>query len=202
MGSAKIFLCLLNHKEQSLKKKYGIPDAPYILSLCTLEPRKNIDQIIRAFAKLVNESQIQELNLVLVGPKGWMFDKIFDAIATNTTVKNKIFITGFIPDEDLASIYSEAMMFVYPSFYEGFGLPPLEAMQCGTPVITSNVSSLPEVVGDAGIMVSPRDLDELCQAMLTVYKNPSLRQEMSEKSLHRASKFSWSRCALETAEAL
>ncbi len=92
-------------------------------------------------------------------------------------------------------------MFVYPSFYEGFGLPPLEAMQCGTPVITSNTSSLPEVVGDAGIMISPTELDELCEAMLSVYKSPFLREDLSRRSLERAKKFSWERCAQETVDA-
>ncbi|RME57156.1 glycosyltransferase family 1 protein, partial [Candidatus Parcubacteria bacterium] len=98
-------------------------------------------------------------------------------------------------------LYSGAMMFVYPSFYEGFGLPPLEAMQCGVPVITSNTSSLPEVVGDAGIMVSPSDGDALSHAMYSIYNDASLREEMSQKSLARARLFSWEKCAQETIDA-
>lgn len=188
-------------KNKVVRKKLGLGDTPYILSLCTLEPRKNIDQAIRAFAKIVEEEHIQDLNLVLVGTKGWMFDKIFDEIGANQALKDRIIVTGYVADGDLASLYSEAMMFVYPSFYEGFGLPPLEAMQCGTPVITSNTSSLPEVVGDAGIMVAPTDLDALCNAMLSIYKSPSLREELAQRSLLRATKFSWERCAEETVAA-
>ncbi|WP_162053123.1 glycosyltransferase family 4 protein [Pontibacter pamirensis] len=186
---------------KEVRGKYGIPDAPYILSLCTLEPRKNIDQAIRAFVKIVSQENVPELNLVLVGTKGWMFDKIFDEIKGSAGIKDRIIITGYVPDEDLAAIYSDALLFVYPSFYEGFGLPPLEAMQCGVPVITSNTSSLPEVVGDAGIMVAPTDLDALCQGMLSIYNNPALREKMVEKSIERAGRFSWERCANETVEA-
>lgn len=98
-------------------------------------------------------------------------------VAKNPRAKNKIIITDFVGDEDLSAIYSDAMMFVYPSFYECFGLPPLEAMNCGSHVITSNTSSLPEVVGDAGIMIALSDLDKLCQAMLSIYQSPALRQQ-------------------------
>lgn len=185
----------------SVKKKHGIPDDPYVLSLCTFEPRKNIDTAIRAFARLIEQENIPDLNLVLVGNKGWMFDKIFAEIENSTTIRDRIIITGFVPDEDLAAIYSEALFFVYPSFYEGFGLPPLEAMKCGVPVVTSNTSSLPEVVGDAGLIVPPSDLDALCQAMLSLYRDASLRQQLSAKSLQRAARFSWKRCADETVQA-
>ena len=186
---------------KNVRKLYGIPEAPYGLSVCTLEPRKNIDQAIRAFVKIVREEKISDLNLVLVGAEGWMFDKIFEEIEASNLLKNRIVITGFVANEHLAALYTEALMFVYPSFYEGFGLPPLEAMQCGTPVITSNTSSLPEVVGDAGIMISPTELDELCEAMLSVYKSPFLREDLSRRSLERAKKFSWERCAQETVDA-
>ena len=188
-------------KNRLVRQKHNIPEMSYVLSLCTFEPRKNIDQVIKAFSRMITEENIKDLHLVLVGIKGWMFDKIFAEIVSSEEVKNRITITGFVADEDLAAIYSDALFFVYPSFYEGFGLPPLEAMQCGVPVITSNTSSLPEVVGDAGIMVSPTDLNELCQAMLSVYKSPSLRSKMVEQSLHRATKFSWQRCADETVSA-
>jgi glycosyltransferase involved in cell wall biosynthesis len=200
-ASGTFYLSRNKVTNKAVKDKYGIPDAPYILSLCTLEPRKNIDQAIRAFVKIVLQENVPELNLVLVGTKGWMFDKIFDEIKGCADIKDRIIITGYVTDEDLAAIYSDALLFVYPSFYEGFGLPPLEAMQCGIPVITSNTSSLPEVVGDAGIMVAPNDLDALCQAMLSIYNSPALREQMVEKSLKRAGKFTWERCAKETVEA-
>jgi len=185
----------------SARKNYRIPDGPYVLSLCTLEPRKNIDFTIRCFSRLVEEENIADLNLVLVGTKGWDFDTIFKELSHNKKLRERIIVTGFVADEDLAAIYSNASMFVYPSFYEGFGLPPLEAMQCGVPVITSNTSSLPEVVGGAGLMVDPRDGDALCQAMLDVYRRPLLREELSRKSIERARAFSWDACTEATVRA-
>ena len=184
-----------------IQHKYSIPNLPYILSLCTLEPRKNILTAIRSFAKMIEQEHIADLNLVLVGTKGWNFDQIFEEIDNSKKLKNRIIITGFIPDQDLAAIYSDALFFVYPSFYEGFGLPPLEAMRCGIPVITSNTSSLPEVVGNAGIMIEPTDEDALSAAMLAIYQNSELRKSLTEKSLFRASQFSWAKCAQETINA-
>lgn len=181
-----------------IQKKYHIPNAPYILSLSTLEPRKNLDHVIKCFAKLVQEQNIKDLHLVLVGTKGWKYDKIFEELSNYDFLQERIILTGYVADEDLAAIYSGALAFVYPSFYEGFGLPPLEAMQCGIPVITSNTSSLPEVVGDAGIMLAPTDIDGLCQSMLEVYNNPSLQKAMSLKSLERSKQFSWDKCVQET----
>jgi glycosyltransferase involved in cell wall biosynthesis len=133
-----------------------------------------------------------------VGTKGWDFDKIFQELSNLPTLKERVIITGYVADEDLAALYSGAMAFVYPSFYEGFGLPPLEAMQCGVPVITSNTSSLPEVVGDAGIMVAPTDADALCQSMLNLYASSDLRSKMSFKSIEQAKKFSWQNCTEQT----
>ena len=182
----------------AMRQKYQIPDVPYLLSVCTLEPRKNIDQVIKAFAKLMNEGRAGDLHLVLVGVKGWKFEKIFEELTRSEELKKRIIITGFVADEDLAALYSGALFFVYTSFYEGFGLPPLEAMKCGIPVITSNTSSLPEVVGDAGLMVSPTALEELCEAMMLLYNNVGLRKEMGQKSLQQASRFSWEQCGLDT----
>ena len=113
-------------------------------------------------------------------------------------LRHRIVITGYVPDEDLAALYSGAMVFVYPSFYEGFGLPPLEAMQCGVPVIVSNTSSLPEVVGDAGILVDPKDGDAICQGILNIYRDNILKMQMTANSLKNAERFSWKRCAEET----
>jgi glycosyltransferase involved in cell wall biosynthesis len=185
-------------KIASTRSKYGIPDAGYILSLGTLEPRKNIDHAIRCFAKLIQEQNIKDLYLVLVGTPGWKYDKIMEEVSKQGLLKERIIFTGYVPESDLAALYSSALAFVYPSFYEGFGLPPLEAMQCGIPVITSNTSSLPEVVGEAGIMLDPKDTDGLCDSMLQIYNKPSLRETMSLKSLAQAKKFSWERCTQET----
>lgn len=202
LAASDIFYQSTDQKSnRKVREKHSIPDAPYILSLCTLEPRKNIEQVVRAFVKLNAEQNINDLHLVLVGTKGWYFDKIFAEISSNAVLRKRIIITGYVADENLAAIYSDALFFVYPSFYEGFGLPPLEAMKCGVPVITSNTSSLPEVVGDAGIMISPASLDDLCHAMLTIYRNPSIQQQMQKKSLERAGLFSWERCGNETVNA-
>ncbi len=184
-----------------VKKKYAIPNAPYILSLSTLEPRKNIEQTIRCFAKLVEQEKVADLHLVLAGSKGWIYDSIFQEISNNPKIKERVICTNYVADEDLAALYSGALVFVYPSFYEGFGLPPLEAMQCGTPVITSNTSSLPEVVGEAGIMVDPQDEDELCQQMLNIYNDSFLRDSLAIKVKERAQTFSWQKCAQETIKA-
>jgi len=181
-----------------IRNKFEIPEGEYVLSLSTLEPRKNIAQTIKCFSRIVLEQSIPDLSLVLVGAKGWDYDSIFDEIAATPNIKKKIIITGYVPDEYLAPLYSGALMFVYPSYYEGFGLPPLEAMQCGVPVITSNTSSLPEVVGDAGIMVEPDDESGLSQAILDVYSSPSIRDEMKKKSLLQSKKFSWERCSEKT----
>ena len=166
-----------------------------------MEPRKNIDHTVRCFARIVKEQHISDLNLVLVGTKGWDFDKIFTEMMKHNSVRDRVIVTGYVADEDLAAIYSGAQMFVYPSLYEGFGLPPLEAMQCGVPVITSNTSSLPEVVGEAGIMVNPQDSDVLCQAMTDIYRKPALRNELATRALARAKQFSWASCAQQTVRA-
>ncbi len=181
----------------AVRRRYGIPEAPYVLSLNTLEPRKNMDHAIRAFASLVRQERIPDLYFVLVGAKGWHYEKIFAAIAEAGEVRERIILTGYVEDADLAALYSGALAFVYPSLYEGFGLPPLEAMQCGVPVITSNTSSLPEVVGDAGILLDPHDRDGLCQSLLALYGNPTLQEELCATSLARARLFNWERCVQE-----
>jgi glycosyltransferase involved in cell wall biosynthesis len=182
----------------STLKQYAIPESPYLLSLCTLEPRKNLSFLIKCFSKIIADNPSLDLNLVLVGVNGWKNNEIFQAAAENPQLKSRIIFTGYVPDEDLSAIYSGATAFVYPSLYEGFGLPPLEAMQCGTPVITSNTSSLPEVVGDAGIAIDPKQEDELCHALLKVINDSELRTTLSQKGIERAKQFSWSKCAEET----
>ena len=179
-------------------RQYQIPQQPYLLSLCTLEPRKNLNFLLQCFAQLLAQDPNLDLNLVLVGVSGWKNNDIFQTVQNNPLLKKNVIFTGYIPDPDLSAIYSGALAFVYPSLYEGFGLPPLEAMQCGTPVITSNTSSLPEVVGDAGIMINPTNSDDLCQAMLDLINNSTLRHQLSQKGLDRAAQFSWSKCAEET----
>jgi glycosyltransferase involved in cell wall biosynthesis len=181
-----------------VRERYGIPDGPYLLSLNTVEPRKNMERAVRAFARFVTEEGVRDLSFVLVGNRTPGFQRVLDAAAAGGASPDRVVMTGYVDDGDLAPLYSGALGFVYPSLYEGFGLPPLEAMQCGTPVITSNNSSLPEVVGDAGIMVDPRDEDALCQAMLEVYRDENLRARLADGSLKRAAGFSWDRFTAQT----
>lgn len=193
--------CRENSALDAARRKYGIPEGPYILSLGTLEPRKNLPLLIKSFARVVRQEHITDLSLVLVGVKGWQYDEIFSEVIATGMSYDRIIFTGYIPDRDLSALYSGALAFAYMSQYEGFGLPPLEAMQCGVPVVTSNTSSLPEVVGGAGIMVPPDDGDGIGQALLDLYRDSTLRSELATRSLERASLFSWERCVHETVEA-
>lgn len=185
---------------EQVRKKYSIPRAPYLLSICTLEPRKNLPFLVSCFYKVLMEQPDLNINLVLVGAIGWNNEQLFNQINASEALRSRIIFTGYVPDSDLSSLYTGATAFLFPSLYEGFGLPPLEAMQCGVPVITSNTSSLPEVVGDAGIMINPTDEDALCQAMLNLINNEVLRTELSQKGLERAKQFSWSKCAEQTVD--
>lgn len=192
-ASSSLFYPVFNQEviNQTLAKYAISTSKPYFLSISTLEPRKNIDTVIKSFVELVAQEKIEELQLVLVGTKGWDFDKIFQAINVSPSLKDRIIVTGYVPDEDLAPLYSGALGFVYMSFCEGFGLPPLEAMQCGTPIISSNTTSLPEVIGDAGILLAPNDRSSISQAMIDLYRNAELRTSLKSKSILRAGLFSW-----------
>lgn len=189
-----------DQQKQHVKSTYGIPsEGQYFLSLSTLEIRKNIAHLIRAFAALMAQEMIPDLYLVLAGQKGWLgedIERTLNALAPN--LRQRIRITGYVADQDLAALYGGAIAFIYPSLYEGFGLPPLEAMQCGTPVIVAQTSSLPEVVGTAGLWVEPADRDALCQAMLTMYADVSRRATLSVRALEQASQFSWHTCSQQT----
>ena len=171
----------------SVRAKYQIK-GPYILSLATHEPRKNIPHLVDSFIKLIEEKPHVELSLVLAGAKGWGGEGMIEKIKK---YPGRIILTGFVQDVDLAPLYSGALAFVYPSLYEGFGLPPLEAMSCKTPVIVSDCSSLPEVVGQAGLYIDPKNQDDLCSRILELYEDAELRESLSEKSLVQAKKFSW-----------
>jgi len=183
-------------------RRYKIPEGDYFLSLAAPQPRKNFAHLIRCFFRLLSEQPNLDVKLVLVGSKdlGFMYDEIFAVAESLTKFQSRVIFTGYIPDEELSEIYSGAKAFIFPSLYEGFGLPPLEAMQCGTPVIASNTTSIPEVVGDAGILVDPKDEDALCQAMIELLNNVALCQELSRKGIERAAQFSWARCASDTVE--
>ncbi len=197
-ASPQFYPCRDPRKFATIRKQYQIPEGQYILSLSTLEPRKNIVQVIRSFAQLLAQENLPDFYLVLAGAKGWQYQPIFQELSKFDGLQERIIFTGYVADDDLATLYSNARVFVYPSHYEGFGLPPLEAMQCGTPVITANTSSLPEVVGDAGILLPPDDLNGLSENILKICTTQSLYQRLSEKSKLRAAQFSWEKCAEDT----
>lgn len=184
-----------------VRQRYGIPDGRYILSLGSLSPHKNIGHLVKCFAKLIRQEHIPDLNLVLAGTQGWMLDSLQETLATMGNLAHRIIRTGFVHDQDQSALYAGATAFAFPSLCEGFGLPPLEAMQCGTPVICTNATSIPEVVGTAGILVDPLDDDALCQAILDMYRNESLRKQFVSRGLERARQFSWERCAQGTLDA-
>ena len=168
-----------------------MPD-PYILYVGSLEPRKNIKSLVRAFEKLRFDHPDLQVKLILIGGESPLFA---DIGLTIKDFKEDIILKGFVDDEVLRSYYRQASLVAYPSLYEGFGLPPLEAMASGVPVVTSNTSSLPEVVGDAALMVDPMDVENLSRAMAEVLLNETLRQSMVDKGLRQVQKFSWQRVA-------
>jgi glycosyltransferase involved in cell wall biosynthesis len=173
---------------ERFRQKYGLRN--YILSLGTLEPRKNLPNLLRAYQFLSQEMDLSELpDLVLVGAKGWKlenFSKEYVGLP-----KEVIRMLGYLPREELPPLYSAANLFAFPSLYEGFGLPVLEAMACGTPVVTSNVSSLPEVAGDAAILVNPTEPKEITQAMGDLLTDSYLAAQCSQRGILQASHFSW-----------
>ncbi|MBT6053518.1 MAG: glycosyltransferase family 4 protein [Candidatus Scalindua sp.] len=191
-GVEKRFLPISKSKVEGYRSRNSLPSR-MILSVGTLEPRKNIVTLIKAFAKL-REKGFIDYKLVVAGSKGWLYKEIFKEIGTRGLQKEVLFL-GNVADEDLPNLYNCADLFVYPSLYEGFGLPPLEAMACGVPVITSNTSSLPEVVGDAGIMVDPTDVNSLFEKMCQILGDSELRHYMKNMGLERAKLFSWRKTA-------
>ncbi|GAH85531.1 unnamed protein product, partial [marine sediment metagenome] len=175
----------------------------YILFVGSEHPRKNFAGLLEAFSRLKGEPRFKELKLVKVGKAGGQeadFRGQTMEVVSALGLVGEVIFTDFVPEADLPVYYSGAEVFVLPSVYEGFGFPPLEAMACGCPVVTSNTSSLPEVVGEAGIMVNPLDTDSLAEAMRQVLTDDKLRKEMVRKGLEQANKFSWEKVARETLE--
>ena len=172
----------------NIKKKYNI-DGNYFLYLGTLEPRKNIERLIDAFAILQKNIENSPV-LVIAGKNGWNYENIYRKVQ-EYNLNNKIIFTGYIESEEAVILLKGAFTFIFPSIYEGFGMPPLEAMACGIPVIASNVTSLPEVVQDAGYLVNPFIPEEICDAMYRVLNNQEERTQLKEKGLKRAKEFTW-----------
>ncbi len=174
-------------ERERLRARYGL-DRPYVLSVGTLQPRKNYVRLIRAFVRLPDTGRV----LVIAGGRGWLYESVLEEAARHP---DRVRVLGFVEDEDLPALYRGADLFVFPSFYEGFGLPVLEAMACGVPVVCSGVSSLPEVAGDAALLVDPEDEEGLGRAMQRALEDEELRGEMRVRGQARAALFTWERAA-------
>ena len=182
----------------AVRARHGIPDGPYFLALSAPDPHKNFPHLIRCFGALVESGELTDTSLVIVGASPERNPEVRAALEQHPRVKSGIVLPGFVPDADLAAVYSGATAFLFPSLAEGFGMPPLEAMQCGTPVIASNTTSMPEVIGDAGILLPPTAQDAWCQAILDIARQEPLRVELRNKSLQRCRLFTWQRFIEET----
>jgi glycosyltransferase involved in cell wall biosynthesis len=194
------FRPVLDHgKLTRVQKEYALP-ARFVLGLGTLQPRKNFVALIEAFRRLLcadgTSGSQQDLHLVLAGEKGWLFDEILQAART-PDLQNRVQFVGFVKDTDLPALYSLASVFAFPSLYEGFGLPVLEAMACGVPVVAADNSSLPEAVGEAGLLVSARDIDGLAGALGALLADSSLRARLIAAGQYQASRFTWGRAAAQ-----
>ncbi|MDW8318199.1 MAG: glycosyltransferase family 1 protein [Anaerolineae bacterium] len=173
----------------AVRRKYGLGQGPFVLGVGTLEPRKNWPALIRAWAQLRRTTSLPH-RLVIAGGKGWLYDAIFQT-AEETGLAEAISFPGFVDDADLPALYSAADVFVYPSLYEGFGLPVLEALACGTPVVCADNSSLPEAAGDAALLVNAADEEALAAALYRLLTDDVLRQSLRQRGLAHAQRFTW-----------
>ena len=198
LAAAPDFSRVRDDKElQRVRHTYGIM-GDYILSVGSIQPRKNLARLVKAYASLKSRLLTDELpKLVLVGKRAWLYDETLRALE-ETGLSNLVILTGYVPQSDLPALYSGALCFVYPSYFEGFGLPPLEAMKCGTPVIVGNTTSLPEVVGDAALSVDPYDVEAIAAGIERLIKDSVFRDQLSGKGLARAEMFDWRETARKT----
>jgi glycosyltransferase involved in cell wall biosynthesis len=181
----------------AIRMRYHLPDKPLLISVGTVQPRKNYSRLIEALASVRRRGL--DVDLLIVGGKGWLDGPIYETLRS-TQMEPHVHFTGFAREDDLPALYSLASATVLPSLYEGFGLPVLESMACGTPVVTSNVSSLPEVAGTAGLLVDPLNTDDIAHAIERVLTEDSLRERLSSDGFARAKDFSWSRSAAQLVE--
>ncbi|MEK7215932.1 MAG: glycosyltransferase family 1 protein, partial [Chloroflexota bacterium] len=182
----------------AMRERYGLPTA-YLLGVGRIEPRKNWAGLLTAYRSL-RDRMPDAPPLVIAGGRGWLFQPIFDAV-DELGLSNQVRFLGYIPDSDLPALLTGATCFLFPSFYEGFGLPPLEAMACGTPVIAGNTSSLPEVLGEAALFIDPRDISSIADAMFQVLMRRELRDDLRLQGLERVQGFRWQHAAARLAAA-
>jgi glycosyltransferase involved in cell wall biosynthesis len=185
----------INRKMKVLRNRHGIC-SEFILTVAASHPHKNLDRLIRAYYFL-RKARLVEHQLVVVGLKGRAHPGLTNLLS-ELSLQEVVTLTGWVPDEDMPLLYSAADLFIFPSLFEGFGIPVLEAMACGTPVISSNATSLPEVVGDAGILIDPYDIEGMAGAMYELLTDDELRNSLVTKGLDRVKMFSWERAARET----
>jgi alpha-1,3-rhamnosyl/mannosyltransferase len=195
LGVGNHFRPITEQETKSIISIYGLKCYSYILYTGTLEPRKNISNILRSYALLPGTLR-EKIPLVLVGYKGWLMENLEKEIRS-LDIQSTTIITGYVPKEHLVALYSGAIIFIYPSLYEGFGLPPLEAMACGCPVLVSNVTSLPEVCGDAAYYVDPNSVEKMADGIHEVLTDDDLRKSLVRKGLEREKLFNWERTAKE-----
>jgi glycosyltransferase involved in cell wall biosynthesis len=176
------------------RTRYRLPKR-YLLSVGTIEPRKNLGRLLTAFERLYSEGLVDAF--VIVGKKGWLYDDFF-AQLDRSPVKHAVIFPGWVSDEDLPAVYAGAAAVAFPSEFEGFGLPALEGMACGAPVVCSGTSSLPEIAGDAALLVDPTDTDAITAALRRVLCEPHLAEDLRRRGYARAAQFSWERAAQET----
>jgi glycosyltransferase involved in cell wall biosynthesis len=179
----------------AVRKRYGLPEH-FILFLGALEPRKNLQRLLEAYAALPPGLR-RDVALVVAGMSGWLNDSIH-ARVVELGLEPSVHFAGYVETADLGAVYSLATVLAYPSLYEGFGLPVIEAMACGTPVLTSSVSSLPEVAGDAAVLVEPADVGSITAGLRRLLESPTLRRDLAIRGIARAARFSWNRCARQT----
>ena len=198
----------------AVKAKYGIA-GPYVLFVGTLQPRKNLMRLVEAFGRVARAVDAgydgmnpydstdpqRQLSLVLAGGKGWWYQDLLRTVE-QMDLAGRVVAPGYVNDDDLPVLYSGAELFVLPSLYEGFGLPVLEAMACGTPVVAANVSSLPEIVGDAGVLAVPTDAGDIARAMIRLLMDPARAADLRRRGLEQAHRFTWDRCARQTLDVL
>lgn len=196
LAAGAAFKPSLDQEGAQVRRRYALLTR-YILAVGNIQPRKNLPRLVAAFASIAAE--YPDYQLVVVGQSAWRGSEV-EAAVRNYGLEGRVRFTGYVSDEDLVTLYSGATAVCYPSLYEGFGLPPLEAMACGTPTITSKTSSLPEVVGDAALTVDPSSIDEIAAALHRIIQDDALRAELRRRGLARAAGFSWERTARRTKE--
>jgi glycosyltransferase involved in cell wall biosynthesis len=183
----------------AVQRRYRLPER-YLLFLGTLQPRKNIARLVEAFARVIADHGDDGLHLVLAGKRGWLVDDVFAHVPESA--KPRIHFTGYVDDTDVEALYSGATAFTFPSLYEGFGFPVLEAMRCGTPVLCSSTSSLPELAGDAAVLVDPLDVNAIADGIARLVRDEGLRQTLVRRGHEQVKKFTWGRAAAQTLAAL